>query len=320
MIPCFNESLTIGKVVTDFRSALGEEAVIYVYDNNSTDDTALKAAAAGAVVRTEHAQGKGNVIRRMFREIDAECYIMADGDDTYPAGEAPGMAKLVLEMQADMVVGDRLSSTYFQENKRPFHNFGNSFVRGAINRLFHTDIKDIMTGYRAFSYEFVKTFPVLSKGFEIETEMSIHAADKNMAVANQVVDYRDRPAGSQSKLNTFSDGFRVLATILRLFRTYRPLRYFGALSVLLALFSIAAFIPVLAAYLQTGTVARFPTLIVCGFVMAAALMSLFTGLVLETISWKNRQDFEMRLLQVYEEKRQKLQKECGNNDRNLLQK
>ena len=232
LIPCYNESKTVAKVVGDFRRAL-PEAVIYVYDNNSTDGTDELARQAGAVVRYERQQGKGNVIRRMFQEIDADCYVMADGDDTYPAEYAPRMVRDVLELDADMVVGDRLSATYFQENTRPFHNLGNSVVRWSINTLFKNDIKDIMTGYRAFSYRFVKTFPVLSKGFEIETEMSIHAIDKNMRVVNEVIDYRDRPEGSVSKLNTYSDGFRVLRTIARLFRTYRPMGYFGGVAALL---------------------------------------------------------------------------------------
>ena len=294
LIPCFNESRTIEKVIKDFRKVL-PEAVIYVYDNNSTDGTADIAAAAGAVVRHEYSQGKGNVIRRMFREVDAECYLMADGDDTYPAESAPEMVRCVLERTADMVVGDRLSSTYFTENRRPFHNAGNSFVRSCINRLFDCDIKDIMTGYRAFSYEFVKTFPVLSEGFEIETEMSIHAADKRLRVENVVVTYRDRPEGSVSKLNTFSDGFRVLRMIERLFRTYRPLGYFGLLSAVLALLSLAFVVPVLLDYAKTGMVARFPTLIVCGFVMLTAIISLFAGILLHTLRLRDRQDFEFRL-------------------------
>lgn len=300
LIPCYNEARTIGKVVSDFRAVL-PEAAVYVYDNNSTDGTAEIAAAAGAIVRHEYQQGKGNVIRRMFREIDAECYVMTDGDDTYPAESAPEMVRLVLERQADMVVGDRLSSTYYEENKRPFHNLGNRIVRGSINALFHSEIKDIMTGYRAFSLNFVKTFPVLSRGFEIETEMSIHAIDKNMAVQNVVIDYRDRPEGSVSKLSTFSDGFRVLRTILRLFRTYRPLRYFGLIALLLAAVSLAFFIPVLIDFMRTGKVDRFPTLIVCGFAVIAAIQSLFTGLMLQNMVQKNRQDFEMRLLAVQRE-------------------
>lgn len=300
LIPCYNEARTIGKVVSDFRAVL-PEAAVYVYDNNSTDGTAKIAAAAGAIVRHEYQQGKGNVIRRMFREIDAECYVMTDGDDTYPAESAPEMVRLVLERQADMVVGDRLSSTYYEENKRPFHNLGNRIVRGSINALFHSEIKDIMTGYRAFSLNFVKTFPVLSRGFEIETEMSIHAIDKNMAVQNVVIDYRDRPEGSVSKLSTFSDGFRVLRTILRLFRTYRPLRYFGLIALLLAAVSLAFFIPVLIDFMRTGKVDRFPTLIVCGFAVIAAIQSLFTGLMLQNMVQKNRQDFEMRLLAVQRE-------------------
>ena len=233
LIPCYNESKTIEKVIKDFKAVL-PDAKIYVYDNNSTDGTDEIARRNGAIVRYEHQQGKGNVIRRMFRDIDAECYIMTDGDDTYPAANAPEMVDKVLNRNVDMVVGDRLSSTYFQENKRPFHNFGNSLVRSSINHLFRTDIKDIMTGYRAFSYEFVKTFPVISRGFEIETEMSIHAADKNMFVENVVVDYKDRPEGSESKLNTYSDGIKVLRTICRLFRTYQPMKYFGSIAAVLA--------------------------------------------------------------------------------------
>ena len=294
LIPCYNEAATIEKVVTDMKTAL-PEAVIYVYDNNSSDATAEIAARAGAIVRREPAQGKGNVIRRMFREIDAQCYLMTDGDDTYPAEFAPQMCRGVLEGQADMVIGDRLSSTYFTENKRPFHNLGNTLVRGAINRMFRTDIKDVMTGYRAFSYQFIKTFPVLSKGFEIETEMTIHAVQKNMHCKNVVIQYRDRPEGSESKLNTYSDGFKVLLTIARLFKNYRPLGFFSLLALALLLISGAFFAPVLAEYLQTGLVSRFPTLIVCGFVALAAIISFFAGMVLDTIQQKNRQDFEMNL-------------------------
>lgn len=294
LIPCYNESATISRVVSDFRRVL-PEAVIYVYDNNSTDDTAEIAAAAGAVVRHEYQRGKGNVIRRMFREVDAECYIMTDGDDTYPADNAREMVDLVLNRQADMVVGDRLSSTYHEENKRPFHSFGNSLVRTGINLLFQSSIRDIMTGYRAFSYQFVKTFPVLSKGFEIETEMSIHAVDKNLHIENVVVQYRDRPEGSESKLDTYSDGFKVIRTIIRLYRNYRPFAYFGLVALLLAALAMGFFIPVFSEFLRTGLVPNFPTLIVCGFTMIAAIQSLFTGLTLETMRQKNRQDFEMEL-------------------------
>ena len=294
LIPCYNEAKTIEKVVTDFKNVL-PEAVIYVYDNNSTDGTDTIAQNAGAVVKYEYQQGKGNVIRRMFRDIDAECYIMIDGDDTYPADSAPEMVEKVLKRGADMVVGDRLSSTYFSENKRPFHNFGNSIVRKGINFLFKNNIKDIMTGYRAFSYQFVTTFPVLSKGFEIETEMSIHAIDKNMFVENVVIDYRDRPEGSESKLNTYSDGIKVLLTILRLFKTYRPLQFFGIIAVILAAISTGFFVPILIEYSKTGQVPNFPTLIVCGFVMMAAIQSLFSGLILSTLRQKEKQDFEMAL-------------------------
>ena len=226
LIPCYNESKTVEKVVSDFRRVL-PDATVYVYDNNSTDGTAELAAGAGAVVRHEYQQGKGNVMRRMFREIDAEAYILVDGDDTYPAEAAPEMVAAVTGRQADMVVGDRLSSTYYTQNKRPFHNFGNSLMRAGINSLFHANIKDIMTGYRAFSYEFVKTFPVFSKGFEIETEMTIHAVNYNMQVENVVVEYRDRPQGSESKLNTYSDGFRVIRKMMQLYKNYKPLHFFG---------------------------------------------------------------------------------------------
>lgn len=297
LIPCYNESQTIEKVVNDFKTAL-PEAIIYVYDNNSTDGTDEIARKAGAVVRYEHQQGKGNVIRRMFRDIDAQCYIMADGDDTYPAEFAKEMVDKVLNRNVDMVVGDRLSSTYFQENKRPFHNLGNALVRYAINKLFQTDIKDIMTGYRAFSYLFVKSFPVVSKGFEIETEMSIHAADKNMFVENVVIEYRDRPSGSESKLNTFEDGWKVIRTILRLFRTYKPKTFFGLMSFVLMVLGVGFMIPVLIDYLNTGLVDRYPTLFVCCFVILTAIISWFSGQILHTIRWKNRQDFEMRLYQV----------------------
>ena len=297
LIPCYNESKTIEKVVTDFKNAL-PDAAIYVYDNNSTDNTAEIAEKAGAIVRHEYQQGKGNVIRRMFREIDAECYIMVDGDDTYPAESAREMADKVLTRHVDMVVGDRLSSTYFEENKRPFHNFGNSLVKGSINLLFKSDIKDIMTGYRAFSYQFVKTFPVLSRGFEIETEMSIHAIDKNLFVENTVIEYRDRPEGSESKLNTYSDGMKVLFTIIRLFRNYKPMQFFSIVSLILTLISVGFFIPVFADYISTGLVERFPTLIVCGFTFITAIISLFSGLILANIQQKNRQDFEMTLINI----------------------
>ncbi len=305
LIPCYNEAQTVEKVVSDWKKEL-PEATVYVYDNNSTDGTAELARKAGAVVRHEYMQGKGNVIRRMFREIDAEAYVMVDGDDTYPAEYGREMVDLVLSRNADMVVGDRLSSTYFQENKRPFHNFGNSIVRTLINFLFRTDIRDIMTGYRAFSFQFAKSFPVLSKGFEIETEMSIHAVDKNMQVENVVIEYRDRPQGSESKLNTYSDGMKVLGTIGRLYRDYKPLPFFGFIALILAALAVGFVIPVLSTYIHTGLVPNFPTLIVCGFTMMAAICSLFAGLQLQTMVQKGRQDFEMRLLMLEHRKKQLL--------------
>ena len=302
LIPCYNEEKTIAKVVADAKAAL-PEAVIYVYDNNSTDKTAEIAQAAGAVIRREYMQGKGNVIRRMFREIEAQCYIMVDGDDTYPMEFAPQMVERVLEYHADMVVGDRLSSTYFEENKRPFHNMGNSLVRASINRLFGCGVKDIMTGFRAFSYGFVKTFPVLSKGFEIETEMTIHAVYNHMQIDNVIVDYRDRPEGSVSKLNTYSDGFKVLGTIFRLYRDYKPFGFFSMFALLLAVISALFFIPVLTEFMRTGLVMKFPTLIVCCFVMLAAIQSFFTGLMLSNMAMKNRRDFEYRFNLVCEKER-----------------
>ena len=247
LIPCYNESQTIERVIKDYREAL-PEAVIYVYDNNSSDGTDEIAGKAGAVVRYEYRQGKGNVIRSMFREIDAECYLMIDGDDTYPAENARSMTDAVLSGKADMVIGDRLSSTYFTENKRPFHNTGNRLVRGLINTIFDSSIQDIMTGYRAFNYEFVKSFPILSQGFEIETEMSIHALDKNFKLVEMPVTYRDRPAGSVSKLNTYRDGFRVLKTIARLFRDYRPFAFFGWLGLMCFCVASVMFVPVLSGY------------------------------------------------------------------------
>lgn len=307
LIPCYNESATVEKVVRDFKRVL-PEAAIYVYDNNSTDGTAELAERAGAIVRRERMQGKGSVIRRMFREIDADCYIMTDGDDTYPAENAPEMARLVLEEQADMVVGDRLSSTYFTENKRPFHNAGNSLVRATINRLFRSDIKDIMTGYRAFSYEFVKTYPVLSRGFEIETDMTIHAINRRMQVRNTVIEYRDRPDGSVSKLNTFSDGAKVMMTILRMYKNYKPFEFFGLIALVLAALSALFIAPVLAEFFGTGLVPRFPTLIACCFTLLSALLLFIAGLILSTLQEKDRRDFEFQLQMVSAE-HQRLRRE-----------
>ena len=308
LVPCYNEAKTVEKVVRDWASVL-PQAVIYVYDNNSKDGTDVIARKAGAVVRYERHQGKGNVIRRMFREIDAKAYIIIDGDDTYPAANGPEMVDLVLKHGADMVIGDRLSSTYYVENKRPFHNFGNDLVRYFINRLFHTDIKDIMTGYRAFSYKFVKTFPVLSQGFEIETEMTIHAVDKNMQVENVTIDYRDRPAGSVSKLNTYIDGFKVLRTIRHLYRDYRPLDFFCLLAIVFTLLAVGLDIPVALTYLETGQVPRFPTLIVSGFIVVAALLSFFNGMLLSTLNNRDKRQFELKLIETCDSYERKLDRE-----------
>ena len=299
LIPCYNEEQTVSKVVGDVREAL-PEARIYVYDNNSTDKTAVLAEEAGAVVRREYKQGKGNVLRRMFREIDAQCYLMIDGDDTYPLKCAREMVDRVLLHNADVVVGDRLSSTYFTENKRPFHNFGNSLMRMGINSLFRTDIKDIMTGYRALSYEFVKTFPVFSKGFEIETEMTIHAVNYNMQVDNILVEYRDRLEGSVSKLNTYRDGFRVIRKMVQLYKNYKPLRFFGSLGVVLILLALIFMLPIIGVYFDTGLVPRFPTLIVCGFMVLAGIQSFFAGMILEVMAAKDKRDFEYRLNRIHE--------------------
>ena len=296
LIPCYNESQTIEKVVRDYRQAL-PDATIYVYDNNSIDGTDEIARSAGAVVRYEYRQGKGNVIRTMFRDIDADCYLMIDGDDTYPAENAREMCDLILSGAADMVIGDRLSSTYFTENKRPFHNVGNVMVRKFINMFWRPKkpILDVMTGYRAFSPLFVKSFPVLSKGFEIETEMTIHALDKNFLLRSIPVNYRDRPAGSESKLNTYVDGAKVIMTIFNLYRDYKPLQFFGAIALILAIVALILFLPVFFQYLETSLVPRFPTLIVSGFLMLASLLSFACGLILDTIAKNNRKTFELHM-------------------------
>ena len=296
LIPCYNESKTIKKVVEDFKTVL-PEATIYVYDNNSKDETDKIAREAGAIVRYERKQGKGNVIRSMFRDIDAECYIMTDGDDTYPAECARELCNAVLERDADMVVGDRLSSTYFTENKRPFHNVGNVLVRKLINIIYKSDIRDVMTGYRAFSYDFVKTFPVLSKGFEIETEMTIHTLDKNMNVENVVIEYRDRPEGSESKLNTYTDGMKVIKTIVTLYKDYRPFSFFTWLAIILALVGLAFLIPVLIDYIQTGLVPKMPSFVASVFFFICSIQSFFGGLILQTVIKRSKQDFEIKLNQ-----------------------
>ena len=295
LIPCYNESKTIKKVVEDYKKAL-PKADIYVYDNNSTDNTDEIAKKAGAIVKYEYKQGKGNVIRKMFKEIDADCYLMIDGDDTYPSKNAKEMCDLIIDGKADMVIGDRLSSTYFTENKRPFHNFGNKLVRGLINTLFKSNIKDIMTGYRAFSYDFVKTFPILSKGFEIETEMTIHALDKNFLLKEIPVDYKDRPAGSESKLNTFSDGIKVLKTIARLFKEYKPTIFFSLISILFLIISLGFGIPVFAEYFETKMVPRFPTLIFSLVMLIISILLFICGIILEVIVKKHRQLFELVLI------------------------
>ena len=302
LIPCYNESATIEKVVKDYKKALSD-ADIYVYDNNSKDHTDEIAKKAGAIVKYEYRQGKGNVIRSMFRDIDADCYLMIDGDDTYPAENAKEMCDLVLSGKADMVIGDRLSSTYFKENKRPFHNFGNVLVRKLINFFFKNNIKDIMTGYRAFSYEFVKGFPVLSKGFEIETEMTIHAVDKNFKLIEIPVEYRDRPAGSHSKLNTFSDGYKVLRTIATLFKEYKPVLFFNIIALIFLLLGFVISLPAFIGYFQTGLVEKFPSLIVGGFLALASMLSISTGMILGVIAKKHKQLYELYMNTIYNNKK-----------------
>ena len=307
LIPCYNEARTIKKVIEDFKREL-PEATIYVYDNNSKDGTDKIAKEAGAVVRYERKQGKGNVIRTMFREIDARCYIMTDGDDTYPAEDAKMMCQSILENNVDMVIGDRLSSTYFKENKRPFHNIGNVAVKGLINLIYKSDIRDVMTGYRAFSYRFVKTFPVLSKGFEIETEMTIHALDKNLNLENHIIEYRDRPEGSSSKLNTYADGVKVLKTIITLYKNYRPLSFFLWLSLIFAIIATAFLVPVLAEYIKTGLVPKMPSFLASIFFYICMVQSFFGGLILQTVIEKSKQSFEIKLNE-YEDKLKRLKDE-----------
>lgn len=297
LIPCYNEAKTIEKVVKDYKRAL-PEADIYVYDNNSTDGTDEIAKKAGAIVRYESKQGKGNVIRTMFREIEADCYLMIDGDDTYPAENAREMCDYVLNENVDMVIGDRLSSTYFKENKRPFHNFGNRIVRWSINKIFKSKINDIMTGYRAFSYEFVKSYPVLSKGFETETEMTIHAIDKNFTLKEIPVQYRDRPEGSVSKLNTYKDGVKVIKTIATLFKEYKPGLFFNLISLLIFIIATILVIPVLIEYMNTGLVPKFPTLIVSCILLVICLLLSVTSIILQVIVKKNKQIFEILLNQI----------------------
>jgi glycosyltransferase involved in cell wall biosynthesis len=307
LIPCYNEAKTIGKVVADFKKAL-PEATIYVYDNNSKDNSVQIAKEAGAVVRHETRQGKGNVIKAMFREVDSRCYIMVDGDDTYPPEYAGKLCEPVLNNHTDMVIGDRLSSTYFSENKRAFHNTGNKLVRSIINVLFKSNIRDIMTGYRAFSYNFVKTFPVLSKGFEVETEMTIHSLDKNLKTESVIIDYRDRPSGSVSKLNTFSDGFKVIRIIFDLFKYYKPFFAFSFISVLLMFVAILFLIPVLIDYAAMGLVPRFPTFIASVFFVLSSILMFCTGLILDTVAKKNRQDFEIKYTECFDRYKLLMQK------------
>lgn len=310
LIPCYNEKLTIKKVIDDFKNIL-PDSVIYVYDNNSVDESDKIARDAGAIVRYERKQGKGNVVRTMFREIDAECYVMVDADDTYSLDKVKEMCDCVLNDGYDMVIGDRLSSSYFAENKRQFHGFGNTFVRYVINSFFNTDIKDIMTGFRCLSYNFVKTFPVLSKGFEIETEMTIHSVYHNMNIKNVTINYKNRIEESPSKLDTIPDGIKVIKTIFKLYKNYKPFQFFLFLAILLVILATIFFVPILVEFKSTGLVPKIPTLIVCSFIYLSAILSLFTGLILSTIVEKDRRDFENHLINT--ESNRKLLDMMDNN-------
>lgn len=301
LIPCYNEEAAISKVVTDFKAQL-PDAEIFVYDNNSTDKTVELATQAGAIVRHEFRQGKGNVIRTMFRQIEADCYIMVDGDDTYPAEAAATLRDMVLQQGADMAIGDRLSSTYFTENKRPFHNTGNRLVRFLINWLFKSNVRDIMTGYRAFSRNFVKNFPVLSKQFELETEMTIYALSHNFAIKEIPIDYRDRPAGGVSKLNTFRDGYKVLMTIFTLFRDNKPMLFFSLVSLILMIVALILFFPIAVEYLNTSLVPRLPTAVLCSALVICSIVSFGCGLILECQAKKHAQVLELIMNMSYKQK------------------
>lgn len=301
LIPCYNEEPTISKVVADFKKAM-PHADIYVYDNNSTDNSYKLAKEAGAIVRKEYRQGKGNVVRSMFMDIDADCYIMVDGDDTYPVESAPEIENLILTKQADMVIGDRLSSTYFEENKRPFHNFGNRFIRILLNTIFKSDLHDILTGMRGFSYEFVKTFPISSQEFEIETEMSIFALDHNFLIKEIPINYRDRIEGSDSKLNTFTDGFKVIKVIFSFFRDTKPLFFFSSLTLILLIIAGLYFSPVLINYFETGVVEKIPTLISAVGVGIVAVIIFFVGVILHVLRKQHHQNFEHYLNNLKKEK------------------
>ena len=294
LIPCYNEELTIEKIVLNFKKAL-PNADIYVYDNNSTDNSYEIAKNAGAIVKREYRQGKGNVVRSMFRDIDADCYILVDGDDTYPAEASKEIEELILSKKADMVIGDRLSSTYFTQNKRRFHNSGNRLVRKLLNTIFNSDISDIMTGMRGFSYEFVKSFPVTSREFEIETEMTIFALNHNFLIKELPIDYRDRMEGSESKLNTFSDGYKVISLLLGLFRDIRPLFFFSLVTLVLLIIASIYFFPVLLDFYETGYVEKVPTLIIVGVVAIVAVIIFFTGVILHVIRKQHDENFEHHL-------------------------
>lgn len=303
LVPCYNEELTVEKVVTDFKKEL-PNADIYVYDNNSKDKTAVLASAAGAIVKKETAQGKGNVVRSMFKDIDADVYILVDGDDTYPAEEVHKLILPVQEGNADMVIGDRLSNgTYFEENKRGFHGFGNNLVKNLINFLFKSNINDIMTGYRVYSRRFVKNMPVMSSGFQIETEMTIFSLVYRMKIVEIPITYRDRPAGSESKLNTFSDGFKVLVKLFDLFKNYRPMLFFSCISVLFVILGLIIGTPVITEFFKTAFITKIPSAVLAASLFIIAFLFFMIGIILDAIKNQMCILFECQLNQFeYQEK------------------
>ena len=303
LIPCYNEEVTIHKVVSDFKREL-PEADIYVYDNNSSDNTSKLAKDAGAIVRFEPRQGKSKVVRQMFRDIDADCYLMVDGDDTYPAESARELCEPILNGEADMTVGDRLSNgTYAEENKRAFHGFGNDLVRAMIKWIYGYSFDDVMTGYRAFSRPFVKTFPVMSEGFQIETEISIHAVDRRWRIKDVPIVYRDRPEGSVSKLNTIGDGMKVMIAIASLFKNYRPLKFFSLAALVLAAIGLLLGIPVIVEFFETGLVPRLPTALLATAFMFLCGLSFATGLVLDNLAKTERKQWELEVYKISESDR-----------------
>ena len=315
LIPCYNEELTVEKVIKDFKKEL-PEADIYVYDNNSKDKTVEIATKAGAIIKHEYKQGKGNVVRSMFMDIDADIYVMVDGDDTYPAEEVHKLIKPIKEEKADMVIGDRLTNgTYQKENKRHFHEFGNNLVRKSINVLFKTNLKDIMTGYRVFNKRFVKNMPVLSPKFEIETEMSLHALDKKFIIEEIPIIYRDRPEGSSSKLDTISDGIKVVKTIIKMFKDYKPLIFFTTIAVILFIIGLVFGIPVIVEFFKTRYITKIPTAVLATGIIILSVIIGQCGVILDTVVKHHRESYELQLLRYKQIEEIKGEKINGKNNK-----